>query len=173
MVPGNPDDNTDMRKLILLAVIFAFIACSGPARRVETVPQPLAKKSAGHLISEANRHIGEPYRYGGTNSHGWDCSGFVRAIYNRSLSLQLPRSSEEMHDLGVEIPLSKGRAGDLVFFNINSKKPSHVGIYIGGRNFVHVSTSLGVIVSSLEEDYYRKHFLGLRRLPFGKLAISK
>jgi cell wall-associated NlpC family hydrolase len=78
-----------------------------------------------------------------------------------------------MHSLGVEIPLSKGRAGDLVFFNINSKKPTHVGIYLGDRNFVHVSSSLGVVVSSLEEEYYKKHFLGIRRLQYGRIAISK
>jgi cell wall-associated NlpC family hydrolase len=162
-----------MRKLLLLYVIFTFVACSGSVRKEEAIPQPLAGKSVRHLITEANKHIGEPYRYGGTNSHGWDCSGFVRTVYARSLSLQLPRSSEEMHALGVEIPLSKGRAGDLVFFNINTQKPSHVGIYLGDRNFVHVSTSQGVVVSSLEEEYYRKHFLGLRRLPFGKIAISK
>jgi cell wall-associated NlpC family hydrolase len=166
-------DNTDMRKLLLLTVIYALIACSGPVRKAEVIPEPLTGKSVRHLIIEANKHIGEPYRYGGTNSRGWDCSGFVRAIYARSLSMQLPRSSEEMHALGVEIPLSKGKAGDLVFFNINTKKPSHVGIYLGDRNFVHVSTSQGVVVSSLEEEYYRKHFLGLRRLPFGKIAIAK
>jgi len=173
MPPGRFVDITNMRQLLIIIVIFAFIACSGQVRREEAIPQPLAGKSVRHLIIEANKHIGEPYRYGGTNSHGWDCSGFVRTVYARSLSLQLPRSSEEMHALGVEIPLSKGRAGDLVFFNINTKKPSHVGIYLGDRNFVHVSTSLGVIVSSLEEEYYRKHFLGLRRLAFSKIAISR
>ena len=151
----------------------ALIACSGPARKIEVVPSPLSQKSANKLISEANRHIGEPYHYGGTNSRGWDCSAFVRTVYNRSLSIQLPRSSEEMHTIGVEIPLSKGRTGDLIFFNINSQKPTHVGLYLGEKQFVHVSSSLGVIVSSLEEEYYRKHFLGLRRLPFDRIASSR
>jgi hypothetical protein len=85
MIPNQSDDNLNMRRVILLIIILAFIACSGPASHIEIVPGPLAQKSANKLLTEANKHIGEPYHYGGTNSHGWDCSGFVRAVYNRSL----------------------------------------------------------------------------------------
>ena len=166
-------DNQDMGRFIFIAAVIIFIACSGPVRQTVTYPEPLAKKSARQLVLEANKHIGEPYRYGGTSSGGWDCSGFVRTVFSHSLSLQLPRSSEEMHSLGIEIPLAMGRAGDLVFFNIKSKKPSHVGIYIGNYDFIHVSSTQGVVISSLQDQYYKRHFLGIRRIPFSSIAISR
>ena len=157
--------------IVLLAL--ALTGCSGPAKRMDSVPQPLSKKEAGKLISELEKHIGEPYRNGGLSSKGWDCSGLVRTAFSRALALELPRTSEDMHIRGTEIPIEKGRAGDLVFFDIGSKKPSHVGVFLGNSEFIHVSTSSGVIVSSLNEKYYKRHFIGLCRFRWSELAVSR
>jgi cell wall-associated NlpC family hydrolase len=71
------------------------------------------------------------------------------------------------------VPISDGRTGDLVFFNIGARKLSHVGIYLGQDEFIHVSISDGVIISSLSEDYYKNHFTGLRRISFEQVASSR
>ncbi len=148
---------------MVLGVIL-FAGCSGPARRAEQYPKPLPEKSANLLIKEATRHVGEPYRYGGLSRKGWDCSGFVRTMYRRSLDITLPRSADDMYRASLPIPPSFCRQGDLVFFNIRHQKASHVGIYMGGDRFIHVSRSAGVVVSRLNDPYYRRYYIGVRRL---------
>lgn len=156
-----------MRRMSLYPVLIgiSLIGCSGSVQRAPAPPSPLPKKVAHALVSEACKHVGEPYRYGGTSTRGWDCSGFVRTMYKRTLDIDLPRKSHDIYLQSFPIPWQRGRAGDLIFFRIDSKKPSHVGIYLGGNSFIHVSISDGVIVSSLMDDYYRQYFSGIRRYP--------
>ncbi len=156
-----------MRKLgvFIFAALLLSVACSGPARKpgATTKISPLSRKNATKLISGAGKHIGNPYKPGGTSSSGWDCSGFVSAMYSRYLSIYLPRTTGAQYAKSVTVRSSRSRPGDLVFFKIRSSKPSHVGIYIGAGQFIHASTSRGVIVSSLDEKYYRSSFAGFRR----------
>jgi cell wall-associated NlpC family hydrolase len=158
---------------VSLIIGLSFLACSGPVRRSEIIPRPLPKKVANSLIKELSKHLGEPYRFGGTTPSGWDCSGFVSIMFDRAAKIELPRASYEMYATVSRIPLQYGRPGDLVFFNINSAKPSHVGIYLGNEEFIHVSCSEGVIKSSLLDKYYEKHFIGIGRIPVDKIALSK
>lgn len=156
-----------MKKIAVLisASILLSLACSGPARRPSGkagIP-PLSRKDAGKLLSGAGKHIGDPYKTGGTSSSGWDCSGFVSAMYRRYLSTYLPRTTGAQYAKSVTVRGSRSRPGDLVFFKIKSSKPSHVGIYIGDSQFIHASTSRGVIISRLDERYYRSSFAGFRR----------
>ncbi len=164
-----------MRKLGLLFIVGAMllISCSGPIRRSDNYPKPLPAKSSKRLIKEATRHIGEPYRYGGLSKKGWDCSGFVRTIYQKSLNIALPRTANEMYRLGFQIPYNHARPGDLLFFKIGRKNVSHVGIFMGNGKFIHVSKTDGVIVSSITDPYYRRHFLDLRRIPVELVALKK
>ena len=148
-------------------------SCSAPARKPEPYPRPLPKKSAKLLLSEARKHIGEPYHYGGTSRKGWDCSGFVRTMYHRSLNIDLPHSSAAMHQSCTPVPLSHARPGDLVFFKIRPKRISHVGIYVGNNKFIHASRSDGVVITSLDDPYYRHRFVGLRRLAPGLVAAAR
>jgi cell wall-associated NlpC family hydrolase len=156
-----------MRKpaVFISASLILLIGCSGPARKpaVRTGIPPLSRKDAGKLLSGAGKHIGEPYRPGGTSSSGWDCSGFVYGMYGRYLSVYLPRTTKALYTRSMTVPGSKSRPGDLVFFKIKSGRPSHVGIYLGHGRFIHASTSSGVIVSSLDEEYYRNSFAGFKR----------
>ena len=158
--------------LAIGALIF-LSACGGPVRQDAPIPEPLPKEIVKKLVTEAKSHIGEPYSFGGTTGRGWDCSGFVRTMYLRAMGARLPRSAREMYERCRPIPYFKKREGDLVFFQIRSQKPSHVGILIKNNKFIHVSISEGVIVSSLEDEYYRKYILGIRRLTPDLVAISR
>lgn len=148
-----------------------MLACSGPSRQYENGVRvrPLTQKEASRLLAGAKNHLGEPYVYGGTSQNGWDCSGFTSGMYYRYLSYSLPRKTASIYSRSVKIPQSKRRPGDLVFFKIKSNSPSHVGIYIGGDKFIHASTSKGIVISNLNDDYYRKTFIGFRR---PKLALA-
>lgn len=111
------------------------------------------------LYAEASLWLGVPYRYGGNTKAGSDCSGFVWQVYRRVYGKNLERSSDDQAKKDVH-KVGKGglKPGDLVFFRTSrkSKKIDHVGIFLKDGYFVHASTSKGVIVSSLEEDYYKR-----------------
>lgn len=111
------------------------------------------------LYAETSLWLGVPYRYGGNTKAGSDCSGFVWQIYQRVYGKSLERSSDDQAKRNVH-KVGKGglKAGDLVFFRTarKSKKIDHVGIFLKDGYFIHASTSRGVIVSHLDEDYYKK-----------------
>ena len=111
--------------------------------------------------------IGVPYRYGGRSKSGIDCSNFtceiLREVFRYPSNFYFP--SSKLAEQGNKISLSEAREGDLVFFAINqSSKISHVGIYLTNQRFIHASTSQGVMISSLQEEYYKKRFAYVRRL---------
>jgi cell wall-associated NlpC family hydrolase len=114
------------------------------------------------LMVASQEWLGTPYTYGGTSSSGVDCSGFVLSVYSK-VGLNLPRTSRDQAETGRAVRLTEVEAGDLLFFNTTGTGVSHVGISIGGYRFIHASSSRGVIVSSLEESYYRERFLFARR----------
>jgi cell wall-associated NlpC family hydrolase len=109
-------------------------------------------------------YLGTPYEYGGNTREGIDCSGFTARVYQSGAETMLPRSAKEQFALGASIAESDLEFGDLVFFNTTGQRPSHVGIYIEDDLFAHASVSQGVTFSSLESTYYRKRFVGARRV---------
>lgn len=118
-----------------------------------------------NIVAIAYRYLGTRYHWGGTTSRGFDCSGFVRAVYSK-IGIQLPHSSREQFKIGKPVSRNELRPGDRVFFSTYRKGPSHVGIYIGGGKFIHASSSRrhrGVVISSLNDRYYSKRYLGARR----------
>lgn len=118
------------------------------------------------LLMEIIKYLNTPYKYGGNSSNGIDCSAFTQTIYHNVLSVDLNRSAREQFKQGVEIDNRDDlKFGDLVFFNTRRRvKPGHVGIYIGDDLFAHASSKNGVIVSSLDQDYYSRRFMGGRRV---------
>ncbi len=108
--------------------------------------------------------INTPYLWGGTTSNGIDCSAFVMTVFRRALGIDLPRTSIMQSTVGEEVNREDLRFGDLVFFNTMGRRISHVGIYIGESYFAHSSSSGGVKVSSLNEDYYNSKFVTARRV---------
>jgi murein DD-endopeptidase / murein LD-carboxypeptidase len=108
--------------------------------------------------------LGTRYRFGGESKKGIDCSGFTGVIYENVYKRTLPRDSRSMYKMTRPISKEEMKEGDLVFFRIRRGQVSHVGIYLGDNKFVHSSTSSGVIVSDLREDYYRRYFYKAGRL---------
>ena len=118
------------------------------------------------LYREVESWIGVPYRYGGNTGKGVDCSGLVVNVYKDVYGIKLQRNSELIYKKKCDkIKKSKLREGDLVFFKTGKKKRiNHVGIYLKNGKFVHTSASRGVIISSLDEDYYRRNFMQAGRV---------
>ncbi|HLW46773.1 MAG TPA: C40 family peptidase [bacterium] len=114
------------------------------------------------LIHEALAHLGSPYRWAGIGRGGFDCSGLVSRVF-AAAGVALPHSSSEQYGAGTAVPAARLVPGDLVFFRTYTSGPSHVGIYLGGNRFIHASASRGVVVSSMDEPYFRARFLGARR----------
>ncbi len=119
-------------------------------------------KIAQQLTRSALRFIGVPYVFGGTNSRGFDCSGYVQHVF-ATLGISLPRTADAQYYAGSRVRGGM-RAGDLVFFQTYEPGPSHVGIYIGNREFIHASSSRGVMVSSLSDAYWATRYIGAKRL---------
>jgi len=110
------------------------------------------------------RYWGKKYKFGATGPNRFDCSGFVQRIFKEAYKYKLPRTSRQQYKSGTKISKSSLKYADLVFFKINSRKVSHVGVYIGNNKFAHASTSKGVTISSLRNVYYKKRFVGARRV---------
>jgi lipoprotein Spr/probable lipoprotein NlpC len=106
---------------------------------------------------------GTPYRYGGTTRDGIDCSAFVQLVYGDVFGINLPRATAEQVHTGEMINRRDLRPGDLVFFKTRPRT-RHVGIYLGEGEFAHASTSQGVMISHLDEAYWRARFWTSRRL---------
>jgi lipoprotein Spr len=121
-----------------------------------------------HLYTYLAGWLGVPYRYGGNNRTGVDCSGLVLNAYQQVYSKKLYRSASEMlYGNCRKIHRGKLREGDLVFFRVGKGRKrtvNHVGIYLKENRFIHASTSAGVIVSSLDEPYYRKTWVAAGRV---------
>lgn len=115
------------------------------------------------LINSALDYVGATYRYGGDSIASLDCSAFVRRVF-REVNINLPRTSREQYTLGTEVSIDELKEGDLLFF-AKKNRINHVGIYIGNNMYIHAARKgKGVIVSSLESPYVKKHFVGAKRL---------
>jgi len=110
------------------------------------------------LYSFIDNWYGVKYRYGGLSKSGVDCSGFCNVLYNQVYNKQIQRTTSQLSKEINKTNKNSLKEGDLVFFHISKKKNSHVGIYLKNNRFVHASSSKGVIISSLENPYYKKAY---------------
>ena len=156
-----------MKKLLLLSLLLTACATTPPPAPV-AVPDPVGKQDAmlNDLAFYAMSLDGTPYQWGGESpDSGFDCSGFVRHVFQHSVSLDLPRTSRELSRTGVWVPQAQLHPGDLVFFNTTSRAYSHVGIYVGEGRFVHAPrVGKNIRVDSVHNDYWRARYNGARRL---------
>lgn len=137
----------------------------GLGANLQTVGHTVATNTSS-LINTAMGMIGIPYRFGGTSADtGFDCSGFVRAIYQDTVGHLLPRRADEQAQATQKIDKKELKPGDLVFFNTMRRAFSHVGIYVGNGQFIH-SPSKGktVRVEDMNTSYWAKRFNGARRV---------
>ena len=127
-------------------------------------PNTTAFSLADSLLATAAKYKGVPYKFGGTAADGFDCSGYTSFVF-RKHKLFLNRAADDQYLQGRPIAKFELRKGDLVFFAINEKNASHVGIYAGNNSFWHASSSKGVMLSNLDNIYWKKYYLGARRFP--------
>jgi hypothetical protein len=106
--------------------------------------------------------MGTRYRFGGEGRSGIDCSAFTRQIYREAFGMELPRNTALQVQEGVSVSRDDLMPGDLVFFRRGGTR--HVGIYLGDNEFIHASTSRGVTISNLGEDYYQRYYWTSRRV---------
>ncbi|MXP56110.1 bifunctional murein DD-endopeptidase/murein LD-carboxypeptidase [Pantoea sp. Mhis] len=114
---------------------------------------------------------GVHYLLGGTTRNGIDCSAFVQLTFKEKFGLKIPRSTFKQKDVGKRIKRNKLYPGDLVLFKMNNND-RHIGIYLGNNHFLHVSTSNGVMISSLNNNYWKLHYRTARRLLVRKSIIT-
>jgi hypothetical protein len=139
---------------------------------LKTLPVPIQS-----LLQYALSYEGVIYRRGGTNPEvGFDCSGFVRHVFDRVEGITLPHSAKAISQIGDGIKVTELIPGDLVFFRVVRNTISHVGIYLGNNQFIHASsTNTGsVMISNLKDNYWAKHFSLGRRLevPAEQLPVN-
>jgi cell wall-associated NlpC family hydrolase len=136
---------------------------AGAGSTLPPAPQPMTAVEAA-LIGTALELRGIPYRNGGSDPSGFDCSGFTQWVFARH-GLVLPREVKDQFRTGERVDADELAPGDLVFFATTSRSASHVGIALGDDTFVHAPSSRGVVrVEHLSSSYWSKRFLGVRRI---------
>nr|WP_319782199.1 NlpC/P60 family protein [Oceanisphaera sp. IT1-181] len=171
-----------MKKVIILSGLLLIAGCSSSPKQ-ESGKKLVAKKPTSSLtysISTApmkrkqtlssmrnlnqayQKWRGTPYRFGGVDDQGIDCSAFTRNVYQEAYGMELPRSTYEQIELGREISQQELQPGDLVFFRTG--RTQHNGVYVGDGKFAHASSSVGVTISRLDNVYWRSRYWQARRL---------
>ncbi|MBS0847504.1 NlpC/P60 family protein [Citrobacter sp. JGM124] len=154
-----------MRVWLIATWCLILVGCSS-----HRAPPPNSRLSdsitvIAQLSDQLRTWHGAPYVYGGMSRRGIDCSGFVLTTYRDIFSLQLPRMTSQQAKVGTRIDKAELLPGDLVFFITGAGESGlHVGIYDTDNQFIHASTSRGVIRSSLDNVYWRDKFWQARRI---------
>ena len=160
-----------MKWICLILIVFIFNACHSAAR-YKAIKNSRQSNNRNYSNKNINSELqgfikdwmGVPYKYGGMNKSGIDCSGFTSVVYKELYDLKLPRTALDQYNSGKRIRINQLNGGDLVFFRgVRGAGIDHVGIYLEDGNFVHASTSIGVTISDLSEEYYESRFVGACR----------
>lgn len=165
--------SSSFKNLIVLACISSICACAS-FNAANTPPEniPFNQHAVDLTNEDQVRNLllayhqdwqGVPYQYGGLSQRGIDCSGFIYRSYYELLGYEIPRSTQLQAHLGRSVEQQHIQAGDLVFFK-TAKKQRHTGIYLGGQEFLHASSSRGVMISRLDNVYWKKHYWMARSL---------
>lgn len=179
-----------MKSLLLIIVLILIAACRpNPRYRVGELPP---RESADTTViteddsyrqwREKNRmqtlrsadlielgrviqwYLGRPYKPATRYDRGLDCSRFTMEVFRKFNGTELPRSSEEQFRTGQSVNRDRLQFGDLVFFKIDRRQISHVGIFIDFGEFIHASESTGIMISRLDDEYWRRRYAGARRI---------
>lgn len=139
----------------------------------------MSPKQSSNVLSRAVNVLGTPYRWGGSSpSKGFDCSGLVKYAFTDVADVDLPRTSNAMaQGHGIKVAKSDLKPGDLIFFNIKSRRVNHVAIYLGNDRFIHAPRrGKRVSIDTLSKPYWQKHYVVAKRvLPKDQqtLALAK
>ena len=153
-----------IRILLLIATMVLLVACSSAPPRPATTPTAATPSGAHSAVVDVARSlIGVPYRFGGASPRGMDCSGLVHYAY-RKIGVTVPRTVATQRRHAFPVSLSELQAGDLLFFRLGGRRVSHVGIYIGDKQFVHAPrTGKRVSITRLSNTYWKKRLAGAGR----------
>ncbi len=124
-----------------------------PIRKTNADTQAVLNRLYAHY----QQWRGVPYRLGGENRSGIDCSALVRTVYQSAFGVNLPRATDSQAQFGNKINRHQLKAGDLVFFK-TGRRTRHVGIYLEDKKFLHASTSIGVTISHMDNLYWRSRY---------------
>ena len=151
--------------LLASALALVLSACASAPRSEARSSSPVSESAADRAASHAAKMLGRPYHFGGASpSSGFDCSGLVQFSF-RQAGVSVPRATDSQRSASRPVRLSDLRRGDLIFFDQEGKKNSHVGIYVGGGRFVHAPSSGKEVRSDrLDAPYWKKHLSETRRL---------
>lgn len=166
---------------IALAFDFPFLSqtsdeASGAAKTAqENESSSSWASTAQEIILHALSQTGVKYKYGGINpDSGFDCSGFVRYVFQEAANLTLPHGASAMSQVGKKVNEKELQPGDLVFFNTMKSVYSHVGIYVGNNRFIHApSAGSSISVADMNDSYWAKRFTGARRVDAKELANTE
>lgn len=131
---------------------------TGEQIETKQINQPSDTQS---LFETAKSLVGVKYVWGGTSTNGFDCSGYIQYIYKQNDQV-IPRTVNEIWNFGTHV--NEPSVGDLVFFETYTSGPSHLGLYLGNREFIHAGVSNGVTISNLDEAYWSQRYLGAKRI---------
>ena len=145
-------------QFLFVSLLILLLTSCGSSKKAAAV-----SKVEFELEKQYQLYKGVPYKYGGTDRRGFDCSGFVGKVYKDGLKTQLPRMTKDMATMGKKVSKHSLKPGDLIFFR-PSRKYRHVGIYVGDNLFMHSSTSKGIIKSKLDNVYWKKKFRYAKRI---------
>lgn len=150
---------------LALAMILALGGCASepayPVRQPEPVARARLQNHPGASVAAAQ--IGTPYRYGGATPRGFDCSGLVYYSYGKA-GIRIPRTTQAQLRKADHVPLSQLQPGDLVFFKLDRRPVSHVGIYAGDNHFIHApSSGKRVSVTTMNDPYWQARLIAAGR----------
>ncbi len=158
-----------LRTLLLLALGLWLGACAvSPEQRAASSADRAVREQ---LYAQYGEWRGVRYRNGGLSKTGIDCSGLVYLTYRDRFGVTLPRSTSDLVNVGTPVESRHRRAGDLVFFRIN-RWTNHVGIYLENGRFLHASTSSGVMISHVDDNYWKGRYWKSTR-PAGEQLASR
>lgn len=146
--PDNPEQFVYMKKIVLVK---------------GDLSEDTKKNEVISMFGKIKDFIGTSYKKGGEGLSSIDCSNLVKKVF-ASLGIEMPRVSRSQFNMGKKIDVANLIPGDLVFFKIRKNSISHVGIYLGDDKFVHASPKKGVVISDINDKYFKKYFVGATRV---------
>jgi cell wall-associated NlpC family hydrolase len=151
--------------LAMLLTMMAMLAgCAGSPEIPEQTTIRASDEVALRAVGYAREMLGKPYMYAGETPAGFDCSGLVKYSYGRA-GISMPRDTQSQHRMSVLVSMHSLREGDLLFFDQEGKKKSHVGIYLGNGRFIHAPSSGGKVrTDSINQEFWKKHLVEARRI---------
>jgi len=158
--------------IFFLVISCCLYGCAGFYQKSVVTYHPELKSSARKtddslikrkLLSQYNEWKGTRYKEGGLSKRGVDCSGFVQVTFRSKLGIDVPRSTGQQVKVGKSVSRDRLRVGDLIFFKTGFFT-RHVGMYLGGSRFLHASSTRGVTISSLKEDYWGGNYWLAKRI---------